>query len=96
MPLSVALGTMMRSTLATASTANVGSVRLSAEEARLSMQAGSGVATLSKKLATRRSEDVVGLTDAGRRWHRQAGARSLVVCSRPHVMGARGWISVYG
>ena len=55
----------MRSTVATPATANVGSVRLSATEGRARMQAGSGVATLSKKLATRRSEMVVGLMPAG-------------------------------
>ena len=55
----------MRSTVATPATANVGPVRLSAAEGRARMQAGSGLATLSKKLATRRSEMVVGLMPAG-------------------------------
>ena len=56
---------MLRATIATPATAQAGSVRVSASEARQRLQAGGSGATLSKKLATRRSEAVMSLMPAG-------------------------------
>ena len=55
----------MRSTISTAATAQAGRKRLSSSEARQRLQLGGSGATLSSKLATRRSEAVTDLMPAG-------------------------------
>ena len=56
---------MLRATVETAATAQVGSRRLSGAEARQRLQAGGGTATMTKKLLGRRTDEVTGLMAAG-------------------------------